>query len=50
MDASRTRLEFLYEVIEAAIDNGATVINIPDTVGYATPIEFGELIQKSERM
>jgi len=40
MDASRTRLEFLYEVIEAAIDNGATVINIPDTVGYATPIEF----------
>jgi len=46
MDASRTRLEFLYEVIEAAIDNGATVINIPDTVGYATPIEFGELIQK----
>jgi len=33
-------------VIEAAIDNGATVINIPDTVGYATPIEFGELIQK----
>lgn len=45
MDASRTRIEFLYEVIEAAIENGATIINIPDTVGYSTPIEFGELIK-----
>ncbi len=45
MDASRTRIEYLYEVIEAAIENGATIINIPDTVGYSTPIEFGELIK-----
>ena len=46
MDASRTRIEYLYEIIEAAIENGATIINIPDTVGYSTPIEFGELIKK----
>jgi len=50
MDASRTRLEFLYEVIEAAIDNGATVINIPDTVGYATPLSSENSYKKSERM
>ncbi len=44
-DASRTEPDFLYEVIEAVIDAGATVVNIPDTVGYATPFEFGNLIQ-----
>jgi len=43
-DASRTEPEFLAEVVEAAIDAGATTINIPDTVGYAVPNEFGELI------
>jgi 2-isopropylmalate synthase len=42
-DASRTEPEFLFEVIRTAIKNGATVINIPDTVGYAIPTEFGEL-------
>ena len=41
-DASRTELEFLAEVIEAAIDAGATTINIPDTVGYTVPDEFAE--------
>ncbi|QPJ66227.1 MAG: 2-isopropylmalate synthase [Candidatus Nitrohelix vancouverensis] len=44
MDASRTEPEFLAEVVEAAIDAGATTINIPDTVGYAIPDEFGRLI------
>ena len=41
-DASRTELEFLAEVVEAAIDAGATTINIPDTVGYTVPDEFAE--------
>ena len=43
-DAGRSDPEFLYEVIEAAISAGATTINIPDTVGYTTPSEFGGLI------
>ena len=43
-DAGRSDPEFLYEVIEAAIHAGATTINIPDTVGYTTPSEFGSLI------
>jgi 2-isopropylmalate synthase len=42
-DASRTELEFLAEVVEAAIEAGATTINVPDTVGYTTPQEFAEL-------
>jgi len=44
MDASRSDREFLYQVIEIAIANGATTINIPDTVGYCTPKEMGNLI------
>ncbi|MEC7555810.1 MAG: 2-isopropylmalate synthase [Planctomycetota bacterium] len=40
-DAARTELDFLCEVVEKAIDAGATTINIPDTVGYATPAQFG---------
>ncbi len=43
-DASRTEPEFLAEVCRAAIAEGATTINIPDTVGYAVPDEFGALI------
>ncbi|MEW6726449.1 2-isopropylmalate synthase [Desulforudis sp. 1088] len=43
-DASRSDLEFLCRVVAAAIEAGATVINIPDTVGYATPDEFGAFI------
>ena len=43
-DAGRSDPEFLYEVIEAAIAAGATTINIPDTVGYTTPSELGDLI------
>ena len=44
-DASRTEPDFLHEVIEAVIEAGATVINVPDTVGYTTPFEFGNLIK-----
>lgn len=44
-DASRTDRKFLYQVLEAVIDAGATTVNIPDTVGYATPYEFGSLIK-----
>ncbi|HYO93489.1 MAG TPA: 2-isopropylmalate synthase [Polyangiaceae bacterium] len=43
-DAGRTEPEFLYEVLEAAIGAGATTLNIPDTVGYTVPEEFGALI------
>ena len=43
-DASRTEPEFLFRVVEKVIDAGATVVNIPDTVGYAEPEEFGNLI------
>jgi 2-isopropylmalate synthase len=44
-DASRTELEYLVEVVEAAIDAGARTVNIPDTVGYTVPGEFSELFQ-----
>ncbi len=44
-DAGRSDPEFLYEVIEQAILSGANTINIPDTVGYTTPSEFGGLIE-----
>ena len=43
-DASRSDPEFLYEVIQLAISAGANTINIPDTVGFSTPSEFGKLI------
>lgn len=43
-DASRTEPDFLAQMVEAAIDAGATTINIPDTVGYTIPQEFGVLI------
>jgi 2-isopropylmalate synthase len=45
MDASRTEPEYIYQILKAVIDAGATTVNIPDTVGYATPQEFGSLIQ-----
>ncbi|MBI4296490.1 MAG: 2-isopropylmalate synthase [Chloroflexi bacterium] len=44
MDASRAEPAYLYQILEAAIDAGATTVNIPDTVGYAIPEEFGKLI------
>ncbi len=45
MDATRSDRDYLCRVIEAAIDAGATTVNIPDTVGYAIPTEFGGLIR-----
>jgi len=42
-DASRTELEFIVEITQAAIEAGATTINLPDTVGYATPKSYGEI-------
>jgi 2-isopropylmalate synthase len=42
-DASRTELEFLEEIVQAAVEAGATTINLPDTVGYATPRSYGEI-------
>ncbi|MDD5748540.1 MAG: 2-isopropylmalate synthase [Actinomycetota bacterium] len=45
MDATRSEPEFLFRVLEVAIQNGATVLNIPDTVGYAVPEDFAELIE-----
>ena len=44
-DATRTDPEFLFRVLKAVVEAGATTLNIPDTVGYTTPAEFGELIQ-----
>jgi 2-isopropylmalate synthase len=43
-DAGRANPEYLYETLEAVIDAGATVVNIPDTTGYTLPHEFGGLI------
>lgn len=44
-DASRSDWEFLAEIIEKVIDAGATVINLPDTVGYTTPAEYGAMFK-----
>jgi 2-isopropylmalate synthase len=44
MDASRSDLDYLYQVLAAAVEEGATTLNIPDTVGYATTEEYRELI------
>jgi len=45
MDASRTEPEYIYQILESVIDAGATTVNIPDTVGYAMPEQFGDLIE-----
>ena len=45
MDATRTDPDYLYKLLEAAVNAGATTINIPDTVGYAMPWEFAERIR-----
>jgi len=45
MDASRTEPTYVYRILEAVIEAGATTVNIPDTVGYAIPQEFGDLIE-----
>ncbi len=45
-DASRSEFDYLCQVVEAVIDAGATVVNLPDTVGYAIPSEYGDLIRR----
>jgi 2-isopropylmalate synthase len=45
-DASRTDQDFLCQVVETAIEEGATTINLPDTVGYATPAEYGAMFRQ----
>ena len=49
MDATRTDPEYLCQVVEAAINAGATTVNIPDTVGFIMPSEFGDLIKLLKR-
>src|SRR6185436_17074613 len=44
MDASRSEIEYTAEVIQIAIDEGATTINIPDTVGYAMPSDYAAML------
>ena len=44
-DAGRTEINFLCTVFDAVIDAGATIVNVPDTVGYQTPAEYGQLIR-----
>src|SRR6202453_3855839 len=44
-DAARTEVDFLCEVVQAAIEAGATTVNIPDTVGYATPLQYATVIR-----
>lgn len=44
-DATRTDPEFLFQVLQAVVEAGATTLNIPDTVGYTVPAEFGALIK-----
>ena len=46
MDATRSDHDYLLRVYEAVVDAGATVVNVPDTVGYAIPAEFGMLVQR----
>jgi 2-isopropylmalate synthase len=44
MDATRTEMGYLAEMVEAVVEAGASTVNIPDTVGYTTPDEFGRMI------
>lgn len=46
MDATRTGEEFLFQMVEAVIAEGATIINVPDTVGYALPEEYGQIFTR----
>lgn len=50
MDASRSELPFLAEVLGVAVECGATTINVPDTVGYAVPLEWGDFIRELYRL
>jgi 2-isopropylmalate synthase len=46
MDATRTEFDYLCQIVEETIRAGATIINLPDTVGYSMPWEFGEMIRR----
>jgi 2-isopropylmalate synthase len=48
-DATRTEVDFLVDVLTAAVENGATTINVPDTVGFAMPTEFVEILDEVRR-
>ena len=50
MDASRSEPEFLAQVLDLAVQCGATTINVPDTVGYALPLEFGDFLRELYRL
>ena len=45
-DATRSDIDYLCEVLDAAVDAGASVLNVPDTVGYTTPSEYTHLVQQ----
>lgn len=45
-DATRTPFDFMLEVLLAAVESGATTLNIPDTVGYGIPLDFGRLLER----
>ena len=45
-DATRSDIDYLCEVLDVAVDAGASVLNVPDTVGYTTPSEFTHLVQQ----
>ena len=45
-DATRTEIPFLIECVQTAINAGATIINIPDTVGFSYPTEYGEIFKQ----
>ncbi|MBX3029647.1 MAG: 2-isopropylmalate synthase [Chloroflexi bacterium] len=47
MDATRSDPDYLMQVVEAVVEAGATTVNLPDTVGYAMPTEFGPLIRRA---
>jgi 2-isopropylmalate synthase len=50
MDATRSELEYTAEVVQIALDEGATTINVPDTVGYSIPEEYAEMWRELYRM
>lgn len=45
-DATRSEVDYLCEVLDAAVEAGASILNVPDTVGYTTPLEFARLVQQ----
>jgi 2-isopropylmalate synthase len=48
-DATRSDVDYLCEVLDAAVEAGASILNVPDTVGYTTPFEFARLVQQVQQ-